>query len=65
MGFQMNKEQLGKELEECKFRLKEFQKKGVDLFLESPHKEILKKWIDEKLREDIKYFEDRLKGCFL
>jgi hypothetical protein len=57
----MNKGLLESQLEECKFRLKEFQKKGVELFINSPHREILSKWIQEKLESDIKYFEERLK----
>ena len=57
----MNKGLLEKEINECKFRLSEFKKKGVELFINSPHREILEKWIQEKLESDIKHFEERLK----
>ena len=57
----MNKEQIEKELEECRFRLKEFNEKGLDLYLNSEHRDLLSKWIKEKLESDIEFFKNQLK----
>lgn len=56
----MNKEEIEKELEECRFRLKEFELKGLDLYLLSPNRDLLRKWIKEKLESDIEFFKKRL-----
>ena len=55
----MNKQEIEKELEECKFRLKEFELKGLDIYLTSPHRDLLRKWIKEKLESDIKFWKDK------
>jgi hypothetical protein len=58
-----SKENLELELENCKFRLKEFEKKGLDLYLESEHRELLKKWILNKLNEDIDFFKEKVRNA--
>jgi hypothetical protein len=56
----MNKGLIEKEIMECKYRLKEFESKGLDLYLNSPHRDLLRKWIKEKLEGDIEFFKKRL-----
>lgn len=56
----MNKQEIEKELEECRFRLKEFELKGLDIYLTSPNRDLLRKWIKEKLESDIEFFKKRL-----
>jgi hypothetical protein len=55
----MNKQEIEKELEECRFRLKEFELKGLDIYLTSPNRDLLRKWIKEKLESDIKFWKDK------
>ena len=56
----MNKGLIEQQISECKYRLKEFESKGLDMFLTSPNRDLLRKWIKEKLESDIKYFEEKL-----
>ena len=56
----MNKGLIEQQILECKYRLKEFESKGLDMFLTSPNRDLLRKWIKEKLESDIKYFEEKL-----
>lgn len=55
----MNKEEIEKELEEARFRLRQFKLIGLDLYLKSPHRDLLRKWIEEKLESDIKYWKEK------
>jgi hypothetical protein len=58
----MNKGLIESQLNECKYRLIEFEKKGLDMFLLSPNRDLLRKWIKEKLESDINYFKEQLNG---
>lgn len=54
------KEQIELLLNQSKETLKEFEKKGLDMYLNSPNRDLLRKWIKEKLESDIEFFKKRL-----
>lgn len=57
----MEKEEMEKLLKESEERLKEFDKKGLDLFLNSEYRNIFQARIRRMLEEDVAYFEKKLK----
>ena len=55
------KEQIEKELERCRYVLKEFEIKGMTAY--EKHPELVIEIIKKHLREDIEFFKKRLEEC--